>query len=87
MEQPITFVRNGSVIVAVVRIKTGHVFRLEWETGTEWAACLLLEAITDALGDRVAKIREQSYNEGWAAAKAKRSKQVSHWMRSLWVRP
>jgi hypothetical protein len=47
-------------------------FCLSWNAGSEWAASLLAHTLRRALGEKLANIRSEAYQQGWKDAKAKR---------------
>ena len=53
---------------------TGDVFDLRFDTGHEWSAKLLVEAIRTALMERMRRAREEAYLDGYRHGKGKRAK-------------
>jgi hypothetical protein len=82
---PVEVRRNGSQVEIKVTVNNGTGFVFAWNTGAEWSAMLLRDAVAVAIADRLETIRKQAYEDGWKDAKAKRAR--SQWFeRGWWVR-
>lgn len=66
--------RSGSTVYIKVELPGVQTFDFRFDTLNEWSAELLMRAVQDRLGDTAQTVREESYLEGWKAAKAKHAK-------------
>jgi hypothetical protein len=73
----ISFFARGSSIV--VRIESGFNIvasdiELGWDCGNELLARAMLHILRERLGHTMRKVRQEAYDAGWKAAKAKTAK-------------
>lgn len=61
----------------------GMQFSTTWPTGTEWAARLLHEHMTQHFASEMTRIRREAYAQGWKDAKGHKTKET--WFLSTWT--
>jgi predicted SPOUT superfamily RNA methylase MTH1 len=75
----ISFVREGSKVTIRVTGQSpiaDKIYPFSYEAGTEGYALLLRQNLADALWQAIKKAREEEYEKGWKAAKAKKRKET-----------
>ena len=82
----VTFDRENEKVVAKVDLDVPtyerRIYWFHWNACNKIYAGLLVAALQAQMGDRLAKLREEAYGQGWADAKAKRAKR--DWFSRWW---
>lgn len=75
-ESALRVYRSGAEVHFALKLSTvGGDFIFALRVPEEWAAMLLVQAISKQLFDAMSAIRKNAYEQGWRDAKAKRAKE------------
>lgn len=82
----ITFKRDGTKIIASIEFPRTKVearwLEFSWHTNCDITADVGAQLLEEGLKDKLKKIREEAYNQGWRDAKAKVKKE--EWFSGWW---